>query len=1097
MALHAANKVHRDVKPSNVLVTRDGRVILLDFGVVLDSAPEAIPTETRLVGTVGYMSPEQAAQARVSFESDWYSVGVMLFEVLTQRLPFEGKSADVLYRKQRERPARARDFAPTISPALDDLCRRLLEPCGEERANGAEILQILEGSAAIPASNASGEDGSLFVGREQELALLNQALARARAGQAALVHIEGQSGTGKTALLRDFMARTTGLSDTLVLQGCCSEREYVPYRAVDGAMDALAEFVARPQSARLREALDAQLSHLVRAFPVFGRANATTLASEVADPYVGRLNLFRALRAVLAAIRERALVIVVLDDMQWADADSLALLSAVLRSPNAPPILVLAASRLQWSERSLLRAWGAETISLGNLPTEDAVALARKLLSRSQPRTADAEHLAERVAAEASGHPLFIGELVRKNLASSGAIQGQVTLDAALWSRVEHLGPQARLLVQLVAVARGALSVRVLSRAAGQASDDATALSDLVALRNEHLLELDGTGRASAVRTYHDRLSAAVLARLSDSTRQEMHAAIAQALQLEPDGDPEQLAVHFRGAGNTRVASGYAVRAAVRAAEALAFEQAARLYQMALDCWPCQPEGNRIHEALGDALANAGLGPGAARAYLDASESAGEAARFDLQRRAADQLFRAGHIDEAEPLIRRVLQHMGMSIPDSLFWIVVALLISRVRLLFTRAEAVTLSANPASPRELAELNACWSVAVGLSMVSNLRGACMQSRHLLLALKLRQRLPLIRALATEASYLAVRGQRARRPAERLLLRAEYLSQGVADPYADGFITLSRSISAFCMGEWSKSRSLARSAERVFETRPAGAMWELASARTFGLWSSFYLGDLTALSGRVSEFIHEAETRGDRYAATLHRTGLVAMVWLASDEPQLARQQVVEAETGWSRATFDFQRYLITLGHCLIDLYENAPEAAHRRIVEFWPHLRRSQNLRIQNLRFEALYLRGVAAIGAAASNGAESLLREAEWCAQRIAREQVGWASALARLLFAGVAHVRAESEQAALHFRAAEQAASAHDMALFAAAAAYRLALLESGGQPGPRVSALLSTPTLRAIREPARICELLAPGARTEARHPYPGLGLRGRGMS
>jgi hypothetical protein len=377
------------------------------------------------------------------------------------------------------------------------------------------------------------------------------------------------------------------------------------------------------------------------------------------------------------------------------------------------------------------------------------------------------------------------------------------------------------------------------------------------------------------------------------------------------------------------------------------------------------------------------------------------------------------------------------------------------------------------------------------MVSNLRGACMQSRHLLLALKLRQRLPLIRALATEASYVAVRGQRARPRAERLLRRAEELAAELDSPYANGFITLSRSICAFLTGDWSAAKTLARDAERVFETRPAGAMWELASARTFGLWSHFYQGDFATLGGRVSELIHEAETRGDRYAATLHRTGLVAMVWLASDAPQLARRQVLEAETGWSRTTFDFQRYLNTLGHCLIDLYEGAPELAHRRIVEIWPRLRRSQYLRIQNLRFEALYLRGISAIGAAITGDAGSLLKEAEYCAMQISRERVGWASALGELLSAGVAAARGQSALALERWRRAEQAASAHDMALFAAAAAYR-ATSERGERTRLRAS-----PALRAIREPGRVCLMFAPGESAPGQRPYFELGLRGRGMS
>jgi len=1102
IALHMASKVHRDVKPSNVLVTRDGRAVLLDFGVVLDSLLDGPSTEARLVGTVGYMSPEQAARERAGFESDWYSVGAMLFEALTDRLPFEGSSAEVLRRKQTELPPHVRQFVPTVDARLDELCQRLLHPDRGQRPSGKEILRTLEEDLEPLSRDTHRSESRLFLGRERELSALNRAVAGARAGRVSLVHIEGQSGSGKTALLADFIANLSDSPDALVLQGRCSERESMPYRAVDGAMDALAEFVSHSTSGEVRAALRAHLLHLLPAFPVFGRSliglSATDRAVDINDdPYVQRLNLFRSLRALLAAIREQRMVVIALDDMQWADADSLALLSALVRSPHAPPILVIAASRTQWSERSLLRAWGAETIALSNLPSDDAIALARNLLVRTGLALPASERLAEEVAFEAAGHPLFIHELVRQSSRRDASTRTQVTLDSALWSRVRLLAPRARMLVQLIAVARGPLTLRVLAHAAGGASDDPNALSDLAMLRKEHLLDLDGTAGSNAVRMYHDRVSAAVLAQLPVETQRELHQAIARALELEPDSDAEQLAEHWRGAGMTRVAVGYAITAATRATAALAFGQAARLYQNALEWWPEQPNANQLRELLADALANAGRGPSAAQAYLEASVGVDQATRFDLERRAADQLFRAGHIDTAEPLIRRVLQHMGRSIPDSLFWMIVALLVSRARLLFKRLETIVPSNEPADPKRLAELNACWSVAVGLSMVSNLRGACMQSRHLLLALQVRQQLPLVRALATEAAYVAVRGQSARRRAERLLARTDELASGIDDPYARGFATLSRAICSFLMGDWGTSRALARVAEGVFETRPAGAMWELTSARTFGLWSQFYLGDLAALDARVSDFIHEAETRGDRYAATLHRTGLVVMVWLATDEPHIARQQVLEAEAGWSRVTFDFQRYLNTLGHCLVDLYENSAERAHCRILEIWPNLRNSLYLRIQNVRIEALYMRGVAAIGAAKTRHSQRFLKDARDCAARIAREGVAWATPLALLLRGGIAALRQQPEAAERHWLAAETLATAHDMALFAAAAAYRRALCLDGEAKLEACAQLRGRTCLSEIREPERICALLAPGPDDPAQPKFGGLDLRGRGMS
>src|SRR5262249_10289110 len=150
-ALHAVGKIHRDVKPSNALVTSDGRVVVLDLGLVLDQDADADSTGGYALGTIAYMAPEQALGQRVGPEADWYAVGVLLYQALTGQLPFSGSTVEVAAHKQRGQPPRPRALVAATPPALDELCLALLRPDPAARPAPQDILRVLgDAEAAAP-----------------------------------------------------------------------------------------------------------------------------------------------------------------------------------------------------------------------------------------------------------------------------------------------------------------------------------------------------------------------------------------------------------------------------------------------------------------------------------------------------------------------------------------------------------------------------------------------------------------------------------------------------------------------------------------------------------------------------------------------------------------------------------------------------------------------------------------------------------------------------------------------------------------------------------------------------------------------------------
>jgi hypothetical protein len=886
--------------------------------------------------------------------------------------------------------------------------------------------------------------------------------------------VHGESGVGKSALVRRFTEtlKTTD-GETVVLSGACYERESVPYKAVDGLIDALSRYLVRIDKAEAASVLPRQAALLTQVFPVLARVEPfaeAPRASEVRDPQELRSRLFGALRELFARLADRKKLVLTIDDLQWADADSLALLAEVMRPPEAPALLLVATVRDRSAGGD---ASGANSIAstalaevrhlfLSRMPSDEARELAQLLIARAAGRP-DID--AGAVALEAGGHPLFIDELIRHSHA--GVATSALHLEDALWARISQLEPAARSVLELTALAGG----RLLQQTAAQAAalDPASFGKQVGLLRVAHLVRTTGTRATDFIEPYHDRVRAAVLANLGGPRERTQHRRLALALEASKFADPEALALHWREAGERARAAEYAAQAAVKAARALAFDRAAQLYG---DCLLLglsrDGDGRDLRIKRGDALANAGRGAEAAAMYLEAADAAPASEALDLRRRASEQLLRSGHVEEGLAALRTVLGAIGMRMAETPGRALASLVARRmqIRLRGFRFKERTEAQLPAEA--LTRIDTCSSAALCLSVVDNVRGAEFQARHMLLALGAGEPYRVARALAMEASIISTAGRKVADRVSRLLQTADALATRIGHPHAIGLAALASGVAAFQAGRWAEARERCDAADRVFRERCTGVSWEIVTTQLFRLGALGYLGELRELQRAVPAMIQEAESRGDLYALTNLRIRPYPFACLGAGNPALARQQAELAMLEWPRGNFLAQHYYQMVALANADLYEGDGAGAFRRVREEWKALEGSLFMRVQVIRVEALHLRGRAALAAARAGeeGATARALAAEM-AGRIIREGLPWAVGLARLLQAGLASLTGDEEAAMERLDEAAGIFDAADMRLHAAAARRRRGLVEEA-------DAFMKA---QRVREPRQITAMLAPG--------------------
>jgi class 3 adenylate cyclase len=670
---HSRGIVHRDIKPANIWIGDDGAARLGDFGLAATDRRSRAAVEGMLVGTVAYLPPEQALGRASDARADLYSLGAVLYEITTGQPPFPGDDAvAVISQHLNAEPVSPKRHEPAIPPGLDRLILHLLAKAPADRpesaaAARAELEAVAAGgdaeAEAEPAEEAGGDNpleglaGGVFVGRDRELAEMRGALEDALGGRGRLLLLVGEPGIGKTRTTEE-LATYAAVRGAKVHWGRCHEGEAAP--AYWPWTEAIRSYVREADPVGLAWELGGGGAEVARIVPEIRERVSGLPEPPELDPEQARFRLFDSIATFLTGASSSRPIVLVLDDLHWADASSLELLKFVARQLSDTGLLVVATYRdvelgrhhpLAGALGELAATEHCTRLALRGL---DSTAVARFIqMSAGAPPP---QRLVEIVADQTEGNPFFVSEVVRL-LVSEGKLDGSGgNGKAAGWEvaipqgvrevvgrRLDRLSEQTNEILTLGAAIGREFDLDVLESICGPSREEIE--RGLAEAIDAQLISetRKGAGRYSFS---HALVRETLYEEIPAARRVQLHCQIGEALERLYAEDPgphlAELAHHFlegAPAGDVDRAVDYAERAARSATDQLAHDEAVAHLKRALDALEVQRRADQTRRLeltleLGEAQTRAGR-------LADARETLEAAAVLAREADDAESLARA------------------------------------------------------------------------------------------------------------------------------------------------------------------------------------------------------------------------------------------------------------------------------------------------------------------------------------------------------------------------------------------------------------------------------------------------------------------------
>jgi serine/threonine protein kinase/uncharacterized protein HemY len=605
--VHLRGFLHNDIKPENILVQNPGKgkylAKLMDFGLA-----EEKPTPGKIKGTAHYIAPEIASGKPSSRLSDLYSLGVVLYQVSTRKLPFDGKSPiEILKNQIEQEPAPPQRVKPDIPDPLQTIILKLLSKNPENRYQSAnEIIEALNNLAQkdfqidIPDTGESYLFSGKFIGRQKERSLFQEYLQRLlEEKKGGFILIRGRSGIGKTRLLNEFRYNIQ-LNKLHYFSGKVTSESSTPYQPIK---EILKQVIPLFEESSLKKYIWILQKLIPESFPSRSEVELTRL-----NPEQEKLKLYDAVTQLFLEFSESIPSVFSFDDLHLADQSSLELLNYLFRNIKGYPTLILGSYQDEEKEEKKgatifenefqeLKAEGLLTeICLESFELQEIEELLKSMLGLETIPSGFIRKLKELTG----GNPFFLQEVMkaiiekktfsRKDLLWSlekfdfSELKIPKTMKGVLSERIKKLEPSLLSIAQCLAVFNRATQSELIQKSLFPLKDEL--ITGLKALQKMEFVELDYERETEVYILNNAQLRDVIYEEMDSELRKEMHQALGLLLEdfykQNRKAHSEELAYHFNSSPDKKRALSYSLLAGRRSKRIYANNEAIKFFENVL-----------------------------------------------------------------------------------------------------------------------------------------------------------------------------------------------------------------------------------------------------------------------------------------------------------------------------------------------------------------------------------------------------------------------------------------------------------------------------------------------------------------------------------